>query len=220
MPRPIALTKRNAIRIVQKEKVLLSFPLKGKPELASLWSRFFPGKTMHWSWEEDADDYINDLWVLMKELSGIEEVIYSKWYQGRVTLFAPDLFIAMLAIHRQKPQKQLIAPARQLLSALELDSPLSTKQLKKAAELTGKDNLAAYNRGLRTLFQSFLIVGYGEEYDGAFPSARMAATRHVYDEFWYQAERLSLEEAWLFIETYLPKTSPWRRFFDRTLRDQ
>ncbi len=182
---------RQSIKHINTHGVLLVFPIKNQKDPSSIWSCLHPKSKMSWNWDEDGDDRVVYLWHLMKSLSTNKEVVYSKWYQGRATFFSQDLFTALLkkSLHQDRP---LSAKAREILETLEMDSPLSTKQIKKIVELQGKDNQKYYDRAMKELFQKFLIVGFGEVDDGAFPSLAVAATKTLYEDLWWKAEALSL----------------------------
>ena len=77
--------KREAIRSINKHGICLVYPLKGKDPLPSLWSDFFPRSNMDWAWDDDADERVNDLWILMKELSTSRKVVYSKWFRDLIS---------------------------------------------------------------------------------------------------------------------------------------
>jgi hypothetical protein len=215
---PISPSK--AVKSVCDAGVLLVFPVKNAAEPASIWSSLMPKVKMKWEWTEDGDDRVLQMWQLMKQLSSCREVIYSKWYQGRATFFSPDLFEALIwtmhfGSHRPKP---LSTDARLILEVLEVDSPQSTKQIKRQVELTGKDCEARFNRAMKELFQQFLIVGYGEVEDGAFPSLAVGCTKSLYEENWSNAKGLSENEVSRRLKKYLGSTKLFQRFFDRTLK--
>jgi hypothetical protein len=175
---------------------------------------------MVWDWNEDADSRISELWQLMKELSDCRQVIYSKWFQGRATFFSPQLFTAMLRVRGvpHDPRKRLSADAQTLLDVLENNSPLSTRELKQLADLSGKSNEAAYSRGMKELFTRLLIVGFGEVNDGAFPSAAVGATDLLFSELTRDSEDLTLVDAQRVVDDFLPEGSHFRRFFERTIK--
>ncbi|AGH95455.1 AlkZ-related protein [Pseudobdellovibrio exovorus] len=210
---------KKAVEKINQRGVLLTFPVNNKPEPKSLWSEFFPKSKMEWDWNEDADSRVSTMWVLMKKLSDSREVVYSKWYQGRATFFSRSLFTALLRLSNmdlENPQG-LSREARQLLSELENDSPLSTKQLKKLTELQGKDNESCYQRAMKSLFLNFLIVGFGEVDDGAFPSLAVGATRHLYEDLCADALNLSNQEAQERLDQYMPTGSVFRKFYDKNI---
>lgn len=206
-----------AIEAINSRGALLVFPVANRPEPRSLWSEFFPKSKMVWEWNDNSDDRVFKLWQLMKELSKSPKVIYSKWYQGRATFFSQDLFSAMLRLRFGKHGAP--APtnraAKEIIEALESDSPLSTKELKKITGLQGKAFATEYQRALNELFRNFLIVGFGEVEDGAFPSLAVGATRLIHEQLWARAEALSLPQAQESIERLLPRGSLFRKFFDR-----
>lgn len=210
---------KTAVSKINKRGALLVFPINNQKEPVSLWSEFYPRTKMRWEWDEDGDNRVGSLWMLMKKLSDSGQVVYSKWYQGRATFFSQELFTALLAQSLQHfDQPELTRTARDLLDCLESDSPLSTKQLKKMTELTGKDNEKFYNRGMKELFNKFLIVAYGEVDDGAFPSLAVGATRHLFEDLLFNARHMNLKESQKIIDHYLPKGSLFRKFLDKQIK--
>lgn len=204
----------SAIKHIEKKGLLLVFPKNNNPEPASLWSQFYPRTKMRWEWDSDGDSRVSDLWMLMKRLSDSQKVVYSKWYQGRATFFSRPCFTALLALdlHFQKNVK-ISRTAFEILEALENDSPLSTKQLKKITELQGRDNEAAYNRAMKELFLAFKIVAYGEVDDGAFPSLAVAATSLVFEDLLTEAKRMPVNGAREIIDRHMPLGSAFRKFY-------
>lgn len=209
-----------AVDRIRVRGALLVFPIKNRALPLSLWSEFFPKSEMVWDWNEDADSRIGELWQLMKVLSDCREVVYSKWFQGRATFFSPELFSAMLRIHgaRRDPKRDLSRNARAILEVLEDNSPLSTRDLKRAADLQGKLHEAAYTSATKELFTRLMIVGFGEVEDGAFPSAAIGATELLFGELWGAAAEMPLRDAWETVDRFLPEDPPFRKFFDRTLQ--
>lgn len=210
---------KKAVEKINQRGVLLTFPVNNKPEPKSLWSEFFPKSKMEWDWNEDGDSRVANMWMLMKKLSDSREVVYSKWYQGRATFFSRSLFAALLKLSGTDLESPmgLTREARQLLSELENDSPLSTKQLKKLTELQGRDNESRYQKAMKSLFVQFLIVGFGEVDDGAFPSLAVGATRHLYEDLCAEAVSLSLKEAQQRLDQYMPIGSAFRKFYDKNI---
>lgn len=211
----------SAVAKINRRGALLVFPVNNFPEPASLWSEFYPRSEMRWEWDEDGDDRVAELWQLMKKLSAGGQVVYSKWYQGRATFFSRELFAALVRLRGpvapglDTPDlPPLSRPAREILEALENDSPLSTKQLKKLTGLQGRENEAAYNRALKELFGRFLIVGFGEVDDGAFPSLAVGATSVLYEDLCLEARELPEAEALRRLNRYMPFGSRWRRHYD------
>lgn len=209
---------KSAINQINSHGILLVFPINNRPEPQSIWSCFYPKDKMIWEWNEDSDDRVMQMWQLMKKLSDCGEVVYSKWYQGRATFFSRDLFRALLRCY-VNPQETIALnrTAANLLEALESDSPLSTKQLKKLTDLQGRYNEPEYSRGLKSLFQKFLIVGFGEVDDGAFPSLAVGATKILYEDLWIESQSLSLAKAQKLIDTHMQAQSLYRRFLDKHL---
>lgn len=216
-----SLSKKSAIQKINKNGVLLVFPIKNKKEPNSLWQEFFPKKAMKWDWNESAANHnrIADMWRLMKDLSDKREVVYSKWYQGRATFFSKDLFTALLSSQKESLQspESLSPTAQQILDILESDSPLSTKELKKAAELQGRDNEPAYTKAMKQLFNRLFIIAYGEVDDGAFPSLAVGSTKNLYEDLWQDAQTMPAKQAAVIIEKYMPTNSLFKKYLNRTI---
>jgi hypothetical protein len=212
------ITPDDAVKRINDRGVLLVFPINNRPLPLSLWSEFFPKTRMVWDWNDDAAGAVHDMWGLMKRLSDCREVVYSKWYQGRATFFSRDLFTAILCLRcRQFDARRRLSPtARTLFEVLENNSPLSTRKLKELTDLQGRLHEVEYSRAMKELFSRLLIVGFGEVDDGAFPSLAVGATELLYDELWRQAEAMSLRKAQTAIDRWMPQSSHFRRFFDKT----
>jgi hypothetical protein len=210
-------TESKAIAHVRQRGVLLVFPINNRLEPPSLWSEFFPKTPMVWDWNEDGDMRVGEMWQLMKRLSQTGNVVYSKWYQGRATFFSRELFTAMLAFQRRRsdPRRGLSGGAKTALEVLENNSPLSTRELKKATDLQGREHETEYNRAMKELFSRLLIVGFGEFEDGAFPSLAVGATELLFSDLWTRAEDMRLSEAESVIECFMPQGSHFRRYFRR-----
>ncbi len=171
----------KACEAIDKNGMLLVFPINNQKEPKALWHEFYPRSEMRWQWDEGGDDRVMKMWYGMKKLSKDKRVVYSKWYQGRATFFSREVFSALrsyLAPQRQRLSRQ----AQEMLEFLESDSPLSTKQLKKMTDLQGKDNERIYQKALKSLFQQLWIVGFGEVDDGAFPSLAVGAATLLYED--------------------------------------
>lgn len=193
------------------------FPMNNQKAPRSLWSEFYPRTPMRWEWNENGDNRVGDLWQLMKKLSDGREVVYSKWYQGRATFFSREVFTALLCIvqpYFDKPN--LTRLAMNLLECLESDSPLSTKELKKLAEMRGKENDKFYNHGMKELFNKFLIVAFGEVDDGAFPSLAIGATKNLYEDLLNKSRSMTEIEAQKVIDHYLPLGTLFRKYLDKS----
>lgn len=212
------MNQKKAIAQINKKGILLVFPMNNRKEPLSLWSEFYPKIKMRWEWNDSGDNRVGNLWTLMKELSTTKDVIYSKWFQGRATFFSKELFKSLLCVcHKPDMNSKLSRSAKDLLQALESDSPLSTKQLKKITELQGKDNESTYTRSMKQLFTQLLIVGFGEVDDGAFPSLAVGATQLIFEDLWNESLKMSLAEAYKIIDHYMPKESAVRKYFDKIL---
>lgn len=209
---------KTAIDRIREHGVLLVFPINNRELPHSLWSEFFPGRRMVWDWNEDSDHRVGEMWQMMKRLSDCRDVVYSKWYQGRATFFSPELFTAMIALRRshETARHELSETARVLYEVLENNSPLSTKQLKELTDLRGRLNEGDYSRGMKELFTRFLIVGFGEVDDGAFPSLAVGATELLFEELWKKGKELSSAKAQLTVDRYMPSGSHVRRYLERS----
>lgn len=205
---------KKAIEKINKNGVLLVFPIKNKSEPNSLWAELHPRKKMRWEWDGDGDDAVAKMWMLMKRLSSCREVVYSKWYQGRATFFSRDLFTAMLCISLRAPEQELSFTAQEILSALESDSPLSTKELKKITDLQGRLNEPQYGRAMKELFSRLHIIAFGEVDDGAFPSLAVGATKTLYEDLYQEALEMDPFLAQETIEAWMPNGSLMRKFFN------
>jgi hypothetical protein len=101
-----------------------------------------------------------------------------------------------------------------------MESPLSTKQIRRGVALTGKDNEKRFVSGMKELWRSLAIAGVGEVDDGAFPSLAHASTQSVFEELCLAAEREDSFEsarAWLD-KNVLDKT--FRRLLGPELRGE
>lgn len=199
--------------------MLLVFPANNSKEIASLWSEFFPKTKMVWEWDENGDTRVSDLWHLREKLSKSGQLVYGKWFRGRATLMSREIFPSLLrSLNPNFPQATgLSFTAREILDLLEEDSPLSTKQLRKLADLQGKENESRYSRALKELWSRNLIVGFGEIDEGAFPSLAMGATKLIFEDLWKEALDLSAEEARDNVKTLIGEDSPFFKFYQKQL---
>jgi hypothetical protein len=67
-------------------------------------------------------------------------------------------------------------------------------------------------------FAKLLIVGFGEVDDGAFPSLAVGATELLHDDLCRDAEVMPIRRAQEIIDRFMPVSSDFRRFWDRTSR--
>ena len=206
---------KTAIAKINKNGVLLVFPITNKKEPNSLWSEFYPRTKMRWEWDESGDNRVADMWRLMKRLSSCREVVYSKWYQGRATFFSREFFSALLCLMNGEHNTPLSRPAQTILETLEMDSPLSTKQIKAATDLQGRYNEPVYGKAMKELFSRLLIVGFGEVEDGAFPSLAVGATQVLYEDLFLQAQEMPIQDATKIVNQSMPAGSAFLKFFHR-----
>ena len=197
----------SALRAIDAKGMLLVFPADNRPDPPSLWSAFFPRTKMRWEWDESGDNRVANLWQLRARLSDSGRTVYTKWWRGRATLISRRLFPRLLSVafgqYGPGALRGLSPTAREALQVLEDNSPLSPRVLKKALDLVGRDAEARYTRTLKELWDRFLIVGFGEIDDGAFPSLAVGATKLLFEDLWRQAEALAPAEARAFIEAQL-----------------
>lgn len=215
------MSLEKAIVKINEHGALLVFPIKNKKEPKSLWNQLYPRSTMRWEWDDSGDNRVVNLWHMMKELSVSREVVYSKWYQNRATFFSKDIFKALLAQTfqhlRYEPDSGLSHEAREIFEILRNDSPLSTKEIKEACGLKGRLNESLYNRAMKELYHRFLIVGFGEKEDGAFPSSMMGATQLLFEEEWIEAQSVKPQQAEKTLHRYWNNSSPFLSYFRKHL---
>lgn len=209
-----------AKRAIEKHGMLLVYPIAGASEPPSLWSVAYPRVKMRWEWDDDGDDRVARLWHLREELSTSGEVVYAKWFRGRATFFSRDIFRALLATFLQYAEAlpPLSRDARTLLEALEDNSPLSTKQLKRAAGLEGRLNEPAYTRGMKELWTRLLIVAFGEVDEGAFPSLAIGATRLLFEDLYREAEALTAAETDEVLAPFFASSPLAEKFLQKQLK--
>lgn len=212
----------TAIRAIEKHGALLVFPVDNLREPLSIWSCFYPRSPMRWEWDEDGDNRVASLWHLRADLSTTRKVVYVKWYQGRATYLSRSLFTAMLRVlNPDLDSLPALGPlARRILAILEGESPLSTKELKRLADLKGRDNEASFQRAMKELWSRLLIVAFGEVDDGAFPSLAVGATRVLFEDLWKRAGELDRRKALGEIGKILPPRNPFALFFEKLLKQQ
>lgn len=209
--------ENRAIEKVNAAGMLLVFPVRNRKTPRSLWGEFHPRTPMEWEWSDEGDDKVVQMWRLMKKLSDCREVVYTKWYQGRATFISRPLFKALLCLSN-RGMGPLTADAKAIYEVLEMDSPLSTKELKRATELQGRFFERRYRKAMKELFEKFLIVAFGEVDDGSFPSLAVGATSLLYEDLWSEAEAMDFREAWELVDRYLPAGTEFRRFLSRSVK--
>jgi hypothetical protein len=210
--------EKKAITAIDRDGLILVFPINNKPEPHSLWSELHPKSEMRWEWDVTGDNRVIELWHLKTELSKTRKVVYTKWYRGRATYFSRELFAACLRVENEKNLK-LSRDSENLLSTLVSDSPLSTKQLKAQTELQGKMFESQFNRSMKPLWEHFKIVAFGEFEDSSFPSLGIGATQTLFEDLVLESKKISLKEAQLKIEKAMPLGSPFRKFWNQIYKD-
>jgi len=206
----------KAIEAINRSGALLVFPIQNQKEPRSLWSELFPRSQMRWEWDDSGDNRVANLWHLREELSRSNKVVYSKWYRGRATFFSRELFITLLALLGKA--RGLSKSSLSILQALEEESPLSTKALKKKAKLQGQALEGTYHKALKPLWIRGLIVGFGEVDEGAFPSLAIGSTQLLFEDLWAEAQSLSSEKALTRLEKTLQDNPPFLKEFQKQLK--
>lgn len=191
------MTPRRAVQSIEKWGMCLVFPIDNQRHPPSLWYEFFPKSKMRWEWDESGDNRVAELWHLREELSRSGKVVYAKWYRGRATFFSKFVFTRLLSLFQTTSpvQSALSAKARELLVILEENSPLSTKALKREAGLQGAMFEREYESALKELWRRFLVVGYGEVDDGAFPSLAIGSTHVLFESLWSESAALDRDKS-------------------------
>lgn len=215
------MSRSNAIKAVEKTGMILVFPLPNKKDPSSLWSHFFPRTKMRWEWDESGDNRVAELWHLRTELSSSGKLVYTKWFQGRATLFSKPLFTAMMRYLQTATGtvKPLSREAVAILEFLNEDSPQSPRVVREAVNLQGKFHESTFQRALKELWTRLLIVGYGEIDDGAFPSLAIGSTKLLFEDEWLASQDLTSEESLTCIELYMPQESAARKYLTRMERN-
>jgi hypothetical protein len=218
-----AQLKAKAIQAINKQGALLVYPLANRKEPLSIWSELYPRTKMRWEWDSGGDNRVAELWYMREQLSRSNEVVYVKWFQGRATFFSKDAFVNLMAYFQSARRAETLPrDSQNILEFLINDSPLSTKQVKAAAELEGRLNEPAYNRAMKPLWHNLLIVGYGEFEDSSFPSLGIGATQTLFEDLWTEAQKLSPEQARANLERIWSATNPFLKFakkIDKDLND-
>ncbi|MFN8791680.1 MAG: hypothetical protein ACK5Y2_09540 [Bdellovibrionales bacterium] len=209
------MSQSKAIKAIDRDGILLVFPIDNRRDPHSLWYELHPKTKMRWEWDEDGDSRVANLWHLRTELSTTRKVVYSKWFRGRATYFSRDLFRACLRLE-QEHLLNLSRESREVLDTLISDSPLSTRQLKEIVGLQGRLLEPLFNKSLKPLWDHFQIVGFGEFEDSSFPSLGIGATRTLYEDLREESQTLDLRKAQATLDRFMPAGSLWRKYWDRT----
>ncbi|MBX3022088.1 MAG: hypothetical protein KF799_10480 [Bdellovibrionales bacterium] len=217
---PSAAIRKKAVQAIERRGCLLVYPLNNKKEPASIWSELYPRSKMRWEWDADGDNRVADLWYLREILSRSRQVVYVKWFQGRATFFSFEVFKNLLAFlgassvagDDEGASGRLSPDSRNILELLLADSPLSTKQLKAAAELEGRLNEPTYNRAMKPLWNHLLLVGFGEFQDSSFPSLGIGSAATLFESLWQESQSISCEGAEAFLKKKLGETNPFWKY--------
>lgn len=197
----------KAVQAINEHGALLVYPIKNKSEPLSVWSELFPKRPMSWSWDEDSDPRVAQVWLLKEELSRSRQVVYTKWFKQRATFFSNETFVHLKAYLRDLPLRR--PESRQMLELLESDSPLSTKQVKAELDLQGKYFESTYAKAQRELFEKLEIVGFGEIEDSAFPSMALGASNLIFEELCQQSHSLTSEKALRYLQGIWEPENPF-----------
>ncbi len=206
-----ASLRKKAIRAIEERGVILVYPLKEKPEIPSLWANLYPRVPMVWEWTEDADERVNELWILREELSRSREVVYAKWFQGRATFFSKEIFVQMVSALESIKSSPKLQVAQEILEILRSNSPLSTKDLKSESGLAGRLLESTFHRATRELWRGLWIVGFGEVEDSSFPSLNYGSTELLFEDLWSEAKKISSTSALTSLEGRLGSESAFFR---------
>lgn len=205
---------KKAVQAINRDGIILVFPIDNKKDPHSLWYELHPQTKMRWEWDDEGDSKVADLWHLRTQLSTTREVVYTKWFKNRATYFSRDLFTACLCLSL-KTQTQLPRESKEILEALQMDSPLSTKQIKEAVQLQGKMLESLFNKSMKKLWDPFLIVAFGEFEDSSFPSLGIGATETLFEDIWEKAQTMQPVQAQKIIDEKMPIGSIWRKYWDK-----
>lgn len=194
------------------------YPIANKTDPPSLWADLYENAPMDWAWDEDADPRVADTWHLRRELAESHDVAYAKWFRGRATFFALPVLQAILGRLSKAGDLEAGLPheAREILAILRERSPLSTKELRAAADLRGKPHERIFTHAMKALWARLLVVGTGEVDDGAFPSLAVAATDLVFEDV-FAARHDVGKEAEERLDAALAASRSFARELDRSL---
>ncbi len=211
-------TLKKAIQAIEDAGILLVYPLQNKKEPASLWTALYPRSTMRWEWDDEGDSRVADLWHQRMELSVSNRVVYAKWFQGRATFFSRETFVNLLAMFGTTARDpHLPFDSTRVLDVLRSDSPLSTRELKRLADLSGKFLESRYNRAMKPLWQKLQLVGYGEIEDSSFPSLAIGATELMFEDLWSKAKTRDAKTARAQLLKQLGEANKFLQFAEKIL---
>lgn len=205
---------KKAIQAINRDGIILVFPIDNKKDPHSLWYELYPRTKMLWEWDDESDSKVADLWHLRTQLSTTRKVIYTKWFKNRATYFSRELFTACLSLSLRN-RAPLPRESKEILEALQMDSPLSTKQIKESVNLQGRMLESLFNKSMKKLWDPFLIVAFGEFEDSSFPSLAVGATQTLFEDLWEEARVMSSSTAQKMIDQKMPVGSVWRKYWDK-----
>jgi hypothetical protein len=176
----------RAVSVIERLGIVLVYPIDNQAAPPSLWSEIHAGTAMKWSWDEDADPRVAELWHLRERLASSSDVAYAKWFRGRATFFSLPVFHALLGRLGEAGSVLAGLPHEsvELMERLRESSPRSTKELRAESGLRGKEFESLFTHAMKALWTRLLIVGTGEVPDGAFPSLAIAATEMMFEDIW------------------------------------
>ena len=176
----------RAVSIVDRLGIALVYPIDNAPQPPSLWSAAYPRSAMAWSWNEDSDPRVAEIWHLRARLASSSQVAYAKWFRGRATFFSLPVFHALLGRLARAGNMMVGLPHEsiELLERLREISPRSTKELRAEVGLKGKPFEILFTHAMKALWARLLIVRIGEVADGAFPSLAVSATEMMFEDLW------------------------------------
>ena len=186
---------QRAIRGIEKHGALLVFPHNNRPAPLSLWQVLHPDQPMRWEWSDDGDDDVVRMWHLRKDLMESGQVYYGKLFRGRATVLSMPVFEATWSLTARRRQTALVGEAAELAEILEADSPQSTRQLRRGADLGGRENEARFQSAMKRLWSEMWIAGVGEVDEGAFPSLAHAWTASVFEQACRSGKKLTEAQA-------------------------
>ncbi len=194
----------KAIAAIEKEGILLVFPIQNSKEPKSLWSALHPRSEMVWEWTEESDSKVFELWHLREQLASSHKVVYAKWFKNRATFFSQEVFLHLLAfLESAKKEENLLRSSREALDSFRMDSPQSTRVIKENMSWQGKLMESHFNKSMKPLWEGLYLVGVGEVYDSSFPSLNMAASSTFFESLWLDAQNISVKEAEKYLEKKL-----------------
>jgi hypothetical protein len=205
---------RKAIQAINRDGIVLVFPIDNQKDPHSLWYELHPKTKMRWEWDDEGDSKVADLWHLRTQLSTTREVVYTKWFRNRATYFSRELFTACLCLSlRNLPI--LSRESHEIMETLRMDSPLSTRQLKESVGLQGRLLEPLFNKSMKKLWDSFQIMAFGEVEDSSFPSLAVGATQTLFEDLFEEAQSMQPVTAQKLIDAKMPQGSAWRKYWDK-----